>query len=121
MIVVKKESLADEIAMQVTEDGEGFHSLARRHSIDETTRHYRGHLGSITRKMLSPDISAKVFNTNPGDLLGPFKKDEYIQLILVEEVIKAELTDNVKEAIKERIFEQGASRFYEDGIRVDSE
>lgn len=107
--------------MQVTEDGEDFHTLARSHSLDETTKHYGGHLGPITRKMLSPDVSAKVFNANAGDLVGPFKKDEYIQLILVEEVIKAELTDHVQKVIKERIFEQWVSRFCEDGIRVDSE
>lgn len=119
VIVIAEENLANEIIMQVTEDGEDFHALAREHSLDETTKYSCGYVGIVSRKMLAPEISAKVFNADAGDLLGPFQKDDHHQLIWVEEVIKPELTDHIKEAIKERILGQWVSPFFEEGIRVD--
>jgi parvulin-like peptidyl-prolyl isomerase len=118
VIIVGKEGLANEIAMQVTEDGEDFHALARRHSLDEATKYSGGYVGVVSRKMLSPEIAAKVFNADAGDLVGPFQKDEHQELIWVEEVIKPELTDQIKEGIKERIFAQWVSRFFEEGVRI---
>jgi parvulin-like peptidyl-prolyl isomerase len=120
VIVVAEEGLANEIAMQVTEDGEDFHALARRYSLDKTTKHAGGYIGVVYRTMLSPEISAKVFNADADDLLGPFRKDEYHQLILVEEVVKPELTDQIREMIKERIFAQWMAPFFE-GISVRKE
>jgi len=119
IIAVKEESLAKEIAMQVTDDGEDFHALARTHSLEEKTKHTGGYVGLVSRKMLSPEIAAKVFSANAGELLGPFQKETYHQLIRVEEVIKSELNDHVKEMIKKRIFAQWASQFFEGGIRID--
>ena len=118
VIIVGEEGLANEIAMQVTEDGEDFHALARRHSLDEATKYSGGYVGVVSRKMLSPEIAAKVFNADAGDLVGPFQKDEHQELIWVEEVIKPELTDQIKEGIKERIFAQWVSRFFEEGVRI---
>ena len=118
VIIVGEEGLANEIAMQVTEDGEDFHALARRHSLDEATKYSGGYVGVVSRKMLSPEIAAKVFNADAGDLVGPFQKDERQELIWVEEVIKPELTDQIKEGIKERIFAQWVSRFFEEGVRI---
>ncbi|MBW2092478.1 MAG: peptidylprolyl isomerase, partial [Deltaproteobacteria bacterium] len=71
-ILVKDEGLANEIVLQVTEDEEDFHALARLHSLDEKTKYAGGYIGLVTRDMLWPDISAKVFNADEGDLLGPF-------------------------------------------------
>lgn len=118
IMLVKEENLANEIIMQVTEDGEDFHALARRHSLDEATKYSGGYVGLISRKMLSPEITAKVFNAAAGDLLGPFQRDDLFQLILVEEVTKAELNDDVKEAIKESIFQEWVSQFLKEGTKV---
>jgi parvulin-like peptidyl-prolyl isomerase len=62
MISVKEKALADEILVQIAEEGEDFHKLARKHSTDEATKYSGGYLGRVSRRMLSPDISAKVFN-----------------------------------------------------------
>ncbi|MBN1848972.1 MAG: peptidylprolyl isomerase [Deltaproteobacteria bacterium] len=119
IIAVDEEGLANEIAMQVAEDGEDFHALARRYSLDETTKYAGGYVGAVSRKMLSPEIAAKVFSADSGDLLGPFQKEQYQQLIWVEEVIKPELNDHIKEMIKERIFAQWVSQFFEEGVNIN--
>jgi hypothetical protein len=51
--------------------------------------------------------------------MGPFEQENLFQLILIEEVIKAELTDNLKEEIKERIFMEWASQFLKEGITIN--
>jgi len=119
IITVKEKSLADEILIQVNEEGEDFHQLARNHSMDEATRFYGGYVGSVSRRMLPAEVSAKVFNAKPGDVLGPFERDGLFQLILIEEVMKAELNENVKEVIKERIFGDWVSQFLKDGIIIN--
>lgn len=116
--IVADENLANEIILQVTEDEEDFHALARAHSMDEATRYAGGHLGLISRSRFSPEMSAKVFNASSGDLLEPFPIQEGFQLILVEELIKPELNEDIKTLIKEKIFNQWSSRFLEKGVKV---
>lgn len=117
-IVVKDEHLAREIIIQVREEGEDFHVLARKHSLDATTRYAGGYTGLLSRRMLPPEVSARVFNASAGDLLGPFQKDDHFQLIFIEEVLTATLNDGVKEAIKERIFREWVSPFLKGGLKV---
>jgi len=116
-ILVEREPLAKEIVARVVEDGEDFHALARQYSLDEQTKHAGGYLGPVTREMLPPDMEAKVFNAGKGEVLGPFPTKTAYQLILVENVQKAELTDQVKEMIKEMIFKEWTDRFLADGLK----
>lgn len=118
MIIVEEEGLANEIAMQVTEEGEDFHVLARRYSIDGATKFAGGYVGVVFRNSLSPVVSSKVFNADAGDLLGPFQQDNHQQLIWVEDIVKPELTENIKEMIEERIFTQWVAQIFEGGVRI---
>jgi len=118
IIVVKDENLANEIIIQVREDGEDFHGLARKHSLDEATKHSGGYVGLISRQMFPPEVNSKVFSAAAGDLLGPFRKDGLFQLILIEEVVRTRLDENVKEAVKERIFREWLSQFLKGGIKI---
>ena len=120
MCMVADENLANEIVMQVTEDGEDFHRLAREHSIDEQTKCGGGYVGMVSRSMLAPEAAAKVFNAEPGDLVGPFEKEGMSQLILVEEVNRAELDEEIKDAIKERIFNEWLAEILKGGITVQA-
>ena len=119
-IMVADASLANEIVMQVTEDGEDFHRLAREHSLDEQTKCGGGYVGMVSRSMLSPEAAAKVFNADAGELVGPFDKEGMSQLILVEEVSKAELDDEIKEAIRERVFNEWLAEILKGGITVQA-
>lgn len=118
VIVVGDENLADEIIIEVTEEDTDFHTLARKHSIDEMTKFSGGYIGYITRQALPPDIAAKVFNAETGEVLGPFPVENNYQLIFIEEVKRAEMSEKLKEVIKESIFNEWAFQFYKDGIKV---
>ncbi len=117
-ITVKEEHLAREIMMRTREDGEEFHTLARRYSLDEETKYAGGYVGVVSRCLLLPEVAAKVFHATAGDLLGPFLQDKLYRLILVEEVIKAELNDRVKEEIKEKLFYEWTSTFLKGELAV---
>ena len=119
IIQVRDENLANEIHLQATEDGEDFHVLARRFSMDETTKYAGGYMGMVARDTFSPGISAKVFSAAPGDVVGPFKGDGIFILVAVEEVVKAQLTDEVSRAIKDRIFDEWLAQSLRRGIVVN--
>lgn len=119
LIRVQDENLANEIYLQATEDGEDFHALARRFSIDAPTRDAGGYLGEVTRNAFSAPIAAKIFNASAGDVLGPFQGGGFFTLFAVEEVTRAELTELVRLAIKDRIFDEWIGQFLSGGIVVN--
>lgn len=122
VILVDKLELANELAMQIREDGEDFHALARKHSVDSMTKYAGGHLGIVGRGRLDPEPSAKVFNASAGDVLGPFEADGGYQLILVEDIQRADLSRNeVRQAVKERILGQWIGQFLKDGVWIEPE
>jgi parvulin-like peptidyl-prolyl isomerase len=118
IVAVKEEDLANEIKVKVLEEGEDFHKLAREHSLDPETKYSGGYRGSVYRRSFPPDVSAKVFNGSVGDVLGPFKYDQFFKLIFIEELIKPELNIEVQEVIKERIVDEWLSQFQKGGIGI---
>ena len=118
VIMVNSEHLAQEIIIQITEEGEDFHALARTHSLDEETRYAGGYAGLVSRQLFPPEVSAKIFSAKTGEVCGPFQKDGFLQLILVEEVIRATLNESIREAIKESILKEWLSPILAGGIRI---
>jgi parvulin-like peptidyl-prolyl isomerase len=53
------------------DDPESFAEMAREHSLADT-RDAGGVIGRVMRGQMKPDVEAKVFNAEVGDLLGPF-------------------------------------------------
>jgi len=105
-IVVESRELAKELRMRIAEDGEQFQTLARTYSRDDQTRHAGGYVGVVRRRELGNELSALVFASEPGALVGPVEEDEQYHLILVEELLKARLDDAVREEIKDRLLEE---------------
>lgn len=104
IIKVKDENSMKEIAAKLKEDGEKFHKLARQHSIDESTKYTGGYAGLFSRGYFGPDVETKIFNARKGDIIGPVECDGNYYFILIEDLIRAELNDIIKEQIKESLF-----------------
>jgi foldase protein PrsA len=102
-IVVSDQELANELLMRVGEDGEDFHKLAREYSREEQSRYAGGYVGLVRREDLEYEASALVFASQPGALLGPLNQDDQYHLILVEGLIKAQLDEEVRAEIKDRL------------------
>ena len=61
-------------------------------------------MGSVKRKQLKPEISAAVFASNPPQLLKPIVTSKGVHLILVEEIVKPELNQNLWRQIAADLF-----------------
>lgn len=118
IIIVEDDNFANEIITQITECEGDFHTLARDHSLDEDTRYAGGFLGMVTRDELPSGIADRVFNASSNDVLGPFEREDLFWIVLVEEVKKASLDHNIKQAVKERIFNEWTFQFLKGGITI---
>lgn len=105
-IVVKKETLAQELLAQIEDDGADFAALAGQHSTDARTASVGGELGLTERTALQPAAEQKVFGAQPGDVVGPFVVGNSFQLIRVHELTLGKLDKNVNQAIRFDLFSQ---------------
>ncbi len=70
-IVMDSEGGARELMSLLEEEDEDFAEMAREHSLADT-RSSGGAIGKVMRGSLHPEVEAKVFNAEVGELLGPF-------------------------------------------------
>jgi len=104
-IVVKEENVAKELRAQIIEDGADFYSLARKHSIDMSTRPAGGYSGAVRRTEMEAAMEAAVFGAQPGATIGPIKTYDGWQLAKIEAIHLATLDDSLRETIKSLLFE----------------
>lgn len=103
-IVVPYLQLAQEIAYQIEEEEITFYEAAHLYNTDELRRHQCGYEGKLYRWNLSPDISAIVFSSTPGQVIAPMMIDQAAHLLMVEEFIPAELTPERHQEILAQMF-----------------
>jgi peptidylprolyl isomerase len=117
-IVVARQELAQEILLQLEEEEVEFAQAAAKHSLDQAGRYAGGRVGLIGRQALPPEVSAKVFNASPGEVLGPFEMGGTFHLFRVHEVRRAELDRELQEQIKDDILEEWARRRIGDAVSI---
>lgn len=104
-LVVPYERLAIELLYQIEEEEISFYEAAHLYDIDEKRRHQCGCEGKLFRWSLHPKISALIFSSPAGQVVGPVKTDLGYHLIKVEEVTQAELTPQIHQEIIDKLFE----------------
>lgn len=105
-LVVKEEEIARELRLQIVEEDADFHTLARKHSIDEQTKSAGGYVGDVARKSMEAMVEAAVFGATNGQIVGPFKVSSGWTLFKVEAINRATLDDVIRETIKSQIFDE---------------
>lgn len=109
-IVVGSEDVANEIALQVNEEGKDFYSLARQYSEDEITRPASGFLGCLSRKDFPMHINSIIFSVQEGKVVGPTKIDQGYALYYVQKHYWANLDLKTRESIIDLIFDSWVKR-----------
>jgi parvulin-like peptidyl-prolyl isomerase len=104
-MVVSYERLALELLYQIEEEEISFYEAAHLYDIDEKRRYQCGCEGKLHRFSLHPKISALIFSSPAGQVLGPVKTDLGYHLFKTEEFVKAELTPQVHQEIIDKLFE----------------
>lgn len=105
-LIVDDEKLAQELYYQIEEGEISFYHAAHLYDINETRRRQCGYEGKVYRHSIQPDLATLVFTTIPQQLTGPVKTQQGYHLFLVEELIKAELTDQRYQEILNNMFQQ---------------
>ncbi|MFM7447929.1 MAG: peptidylprolyl isomerase [Leptolyngbyaceae cyanobacterium] len=105
-IVVPYPKLAQEISYAIQEDEISFYEAAHLYDIDQKRRHTCGYEGLFYRWSLKPDISAIVFGSEPGEVIGPLDIDQSSHLLMVEEFIPTVLTPERYQEIQNRLFDE---------------
>lgn len=102
---------AEELYARITEEGENFHLLAMKHSLDEESRPKAGYVGRVYRKDLSAEIEVGVFNAQPGEVIGPVKTEKGYNLFKVDTVYSAKLEEQI-DNIRDLLFEKLLNRLH---------
>lgn len=103
-IVLDDHDFAMELFFAIQEGEMSFTEAANQYIEDPVLRRRGGYQGQVPRLHLRPEISAAVFAANPPELLKPITIGKQVHLILVEEIIEPELTDELRGQILEGLF-----------------
>jgi parvulin-like peptidyl-prolyl isomerase len=105
-IIVPYEKLAQELFYQIEEREISFYEAAHLYNIDERRRHECGYEGKLYRWTLKPEIAAVIFAADAGELIQPIQDEEGYHLLMVEEFIPATLTEEIRQNIQQRLFQE---------------
>ncbi|AFZ36749.1 PpiC-type peptidyl-prolyl cis-trans isomerase [Stanieria cyanosphaera PCC 7437] len=103
-VLVDNLDLAMELYYAIAEKETSFWEVAHQYIQEPELRRQGGYRGSLKRQDLKPEISAAVFATNPPQLLKPILIEKKAHLILVEEIIQPELTNQLRCEIISNLF-----------------
>lgn len=105
-IIVPYEPLALELFYEIEEDEISFYEAAHLYDIDESRRRRCGFEGVLYRWSLSTPIASAIFSAQPGQVLVPIHTDAGYHIVLAEEVIKAQLTPEIRQEVMQRMFQE---------------
>lgn len=105
-VILEDEDLAMELFYAIQEGETSFFDVARKYIDNKDLRRKLGYKGKLYRKDLKPEISAAVFAAKPPQLLKPILTSKGAHLILVEEVIQAELNNLLRHKIATELFSE---------------
>jgi parvulin-like peptidyl-prolyl isomerase len=104
-LILPEQNLAIELFYAIQEGDMSFADAARTYGQDLEVQRQGGYLGTVSRKKMTPEISAAVFAAEPPQILKPITVGKQVHLILVEEVIKPQLTPELQEQIMWQLFQ----------------
>lgn len=105
-IVVPYEPLAQELLYRIEENEISFFEAAHLYDIDERRRLQSGYDGTIRRWNFEPDIAAQIFGARPDEVIGPTQSEQGYNLLMVENMIQAELTPEIYQEILDMLFKE---------------
>lgn len=105
-VVLEDEDLVWELFYAIKEGETSFSDMARQYIQDVELRRKGGYRGVLRRQDLKPEISAAVFAAKAPQLLQPIVSSKGVHLIFVEEIIPAQLNNQLAYQIGIDLFTQ---------------
>lgn len=103
-VTFENRDLALELFYALEEGEITFPEIARTYIQEPELRRAYGYQGVRYRKDFRPEIAAAVFASSPPGIVKPIKTPKLVYLVWVEEVIKSELNDELRETIISELF-----------------
>ncbi|MEA5618829.1 peptidylprolyl isomerase [Cronbergia sp. UHCC 0137] len=103
-VILDDEDLALEIFYALKEGEISFQEIARQYIKNPEIRRAGGYQGIRPRRDFRPEIAAAVFAANPPQLLKPITTPKGVHIILVEEIIKPQLNEQMRATIMGELF-----------------
>jgi parvulin-like peptidyl-prolyl isomerase len=94
-VILDDEDLALELFYALQEGEISFQEISRQYITNIELRRAGGYQGIRRRSDFRPEIAAAIFATNPPQILKPMTTSKGAHIIMVEEIIKPELTEEV--------------------------
>ncbi len=104
-LILLDKNLAIELFYAIQEGDMSFADAARTYGQDLEVQRQGGYVGTVSRQKMPPEVSATVFAAQPPQILKPIAVGKQIHLILVEEVIRPQLTPQLQEQIMWQLFQ----------------
>ncbi len=103
-VVFDDEDLAMELFISISEGESSFLEVAHQYIQDRDLGCCGGYRGLVRRQEMKPEIAAAVFTAKPPQILKPIITSEGVHLILVEEIVPAQLDDKLRSEILSHLF-----------------
>ena len=103
-VVLDDKDLALELFYSISEGESGFPEVAHQYIQEPELRRRGGYRGLVSRQEMKPEISAAVFAAKPPQILKPIVTSQGVHLILVEEIVPAQLDDQRRSQILATLF-----------------
>lgn len=108
-VTVPYEQLSQELLYQIEENEISFYEAAHLYDVEEQRRLQCGYAGRFYRWRLKPEITAILFSTRPGEVIGPLKSEHGYDLLLADEFTLPELTPEIRQTIIDKLFREWLS------------
>jgi hypothetical protein len=104
-LVVADEPLAQELFYQIDSGELSFFEAAHRYDISDDRRLKCGFEGALYRWQVPTPIAVQVFQSHPGDLIGPLSMGATYHIFWVKEVRSSELTPAIHAEILQAVYQ----------------
>ena len=105
LITVKESDLAYELYLQIDSEEAEFSALAKKYSSEGNTNKM-GVIGPQGLGNVHPVLKEKLLTAKKGELLNPFKIDNWWVIVRLEEKVEAKLDDFVRQRITLSLFDK---------------
>ena len=108
LITVNESDLAYELYLQIDSEEAEFSSLAKKYS-SEVNTDKNGLIGPQGLGNVHPVLKEKLLTAKKGELLNPFKIDNWWAIVRLEEKVEAKLDDFARQRITLSLFDKWAN------------
>ncbi len=105
-ITLASEALAYEVLYRIQDQEISFFEAAHQFDVNMQRGRRCGYEGEVSRWEMKPDLATAAFGVTVGEIAGPVSNDQGWHLLMIEQILSAELIQPLHQKITEDLFRQ---------------